>query len=134
MATVNKEEDGTKTAATANPEKRGPNAAIANDALQRYGFQFHVEVDSTANGERMLKNFVCNICGCQQTWKVDDQYLETTLEEIRREVNGRGVFLLASGGVDSTVAAKLFQLALPKVSGGTRLSPSLFCPALPCPT
>ena len=118
QTTVNKEEEGTKTTATSNPEKRGPNAAIANDALQRYGFQFHVEVDSTVNGERMLKNFVCNICGCQQTWKVDDHYLETTLDEIRKEVNGRGVFLLASGGVDSTVAAKLFQLALPKVSDG----------------
>jgi len=118
QTTVNKEEEGTKTTATSNPEKRGPNAAIANDALQRYGFQFHVEVDSTVNGERMLKNFVCNICGCQQTWKVDDHYLETTLDEIRKEVNGRGVFLLASGGVDSTVAAKLFQLALPKVSEG----------------
>ena len=102
------------TSTTAVDEKKGPNAVIANDALQRYGFQFHVEVDSTVNGERMLQNFVCNICKCAQTWKVDDDYLEHTLNAIRKEVNGRGVFLLASGGVDSTVAAKLFQLALPQ--------------------
>ncbi len=93
--------------------QRGPNAAIANDALQRYGFQFHVEVDSTVNGDRMLRNFVCNICKCVPSWKVDAEYLEVTLQSIRDEVAGRGVFLLASGGVDSTVAAKLFQLALP---------------------
>ena len=86
----------TQTKSDAAENKRGPNAAICNDELKRYGFQFHVEVDSTVNGERMLKNFVCNICGCAQTWRVDDQYLERTLADIRKEVNGRGVFLLAS--------------------------------------
>jgi GMP synthase (glutamine-hydrolysing) len=104
--------EGKAAAATAE-KKRGPNAAICNDEKQRYGFQFHVEVDSTTNGEVMLKNFVCNICKCAPTWKVGEEYLERTLQEIRDEVAGRGVFLLASGGVDSTVAAKLFQLALP---------------------
>ena len=104
----------TQTESDATENKRGPNAAICNDTLQRYGFQFHVEVDSTTNGEIMLKNFVCNICQCEPTWKVNEEMLENTLTEIRNEVKGRGVFLLASGGVDSTVAAKLFQLALPK--------------------
>jgi GMP synthase (glutamine-hydrolysing) len=111
---TNVTKDGDKSGEKNEGEKRGPNAAIANDKLKRYGFQFHVEVDSTVNGERMLRNFVCNICRCSPTWKVDDQYLQKTLNNIREEVNGRGVFLLASGGVDSTVAAKLFQLALPK--------------------
>ena len=111
---TNSDDSSSSSNSSSSDEKHGPNAAIANDELKRYGFQFHVEVDSTVNGERMLKNFVCNICECAPTWNIDDQYLERTLSEIRKEVDGRGVFLLASGGVDSTVAAKLFQLALPK--------------------
>ena len=33
-------------------------AAIASDTLQRYGFQFHPEVDSTENGHKMIANFL----------------------------------------------------------------------------
>ena len=106
--------DNENKATATSTKRRGPNAAICNDKKQRYGFQFHVEVDSTVNGNIMLKNFVYNICKCAPTWKVGKEYLARTLQNIRDEVADRGVFLLASGGVDSTVAAKLFQLALPK--------------------
>jgi len=34
------------------------NAAIASDALRRYGFQFHPEVDDTIHGEHMLRKQV----------------------------------------------------------------------------
>ncbi len=87
-------------------------AAIGNDALRRYGFQFHPEVDGTVGGEVMLRNFAVGICGCRPTWDMD-AYIDQQTGRIRAQVGDGSVFLLASGGVDSTVAAKLFGRALP---------------------
>ena len=88
-------------------------AAIGSDKLKRYGFQFHPEVDDTTHGETMIANFVLGICQCEATWNMD-RYLDHALAQVRAQVGERSVFLLASGGVDSTVAAKLFALALPE--------------------
>jgi len=88
-----------------------PFAAIGNDKLRRYGFQFHPEVDDTLHGDQMIANFVLNICGCRPTWTMDS-YVAEQVAKIRSQVGDRSVFLLASGGVDSTVAARLFAEAL----------------------
>ena len=86
-------------------------AAIASDKLRRYGFQFHPEVDDTVHGHEMIANFVLGICGCAPSWTME-RYLEEQVERVRAQVGDRSVFLLASGGVDSTVAARLFGLAI----------------------
>jgi len=86
-------------------------AAIGSDTRRRYGFQFHPEVDDTVHGSEMLGNFVLGICGCEPSWTMQ-RYLEEQVARAREQVGDRSVFLLASGGVDSTVAAKLFGLAL----------------------
>jgi GMP synthase (glutamine-hydrolysing) len=86
-------------------------AAIGSDRLRRYGFQFHPEVDDTVHGSEMLGNFVLGICGCEPTWTLAG-FLDEELERVRRQVGSRSVFLLASGGVDSTVAARLLARAL----------------------
>ncbi len=86
-------------------------SAIGSDRLRRYGFQFHPEVDDTMHGTEMIRNFVLDICGCQPSWTMQ-RYLEEQVARVREQVGDRSVFLLASGGVDSTVAAKLFGLAL----------------------
>jgi GMP synthase (glutamine-hydrolysing) len=86
-------------------------AAIASDKLRRYGFQFHPEVDDTLHGDEMIANFVLRICGCRPTWTMDG-YVQEQVEKIRTQVGDGSVFLLASGGVDSTVAARLFGEAL----------------------
>ncbi len=88
------------------------NAAIGSDRLRRYGFQFHPEVDDTVGGDQMIGNFVRNICGCSPSWDMD-RFLDEEVARIRKKVGDGSVFLLASGGVDSTVAAKLIGLALP---------------------
>ncbi len=90
---------------------RHPFAAIGSDSLRRYGFQFHAEVDDTLGGERMIANFVRGICGCEPTWTLE-AYLEEQVAGIQEQVGDRSVFLLASGGVDSTVAAKVLHEAL----------------------
>lgn len=86
-------------------------AAVADEGRRRYGFQFHPEVDDTVHGEIMLANFLFGICGCRPTWRMD-RFLDEQAEDIRRFVGDRGVFLLASGGVDSTVCAWLLNRAL----------------------
>lgn len=86
-------------------------AAIGSDKHRRYGLQFHPEVDDTVHGTEMIRNFVFGICGCEPSWTMQ-RYLEEQVARVREQVGDRSVFLLASGGVDSTVAAKLFGLAL----------------------
>ncbi len=98
--------------ASINPDgTRHANAAMASDELKRYGFQFHPEVDDTEHGEAMLRNFVINVCGCKPSWTMN-HYVQGQVEAIRREVGDKGVFLLVSGGVDSTVCASLLGKAL----------------------
>jgi GMP synthase (glutamine-hydrolysing) len=86
-------------------------AAIADEKRKHYGLQFHPEVDDTLCGPRILKNFAVKICGADRNWSVGEQ-LDERAEAIRKEVGDREVLLLASGGVDSTVVAKLFERAL----------------------
>ena len=86
-------------------------AAIGSDKYRRYGFQFHPEVDDTTHGDEMIRNFAVEICGCSASWEME-QYLEEEIEKIKSRVGSGSVFLLASGGVDSTVAARLFGEAL----------------------
>ncbi len=86
-------------------------AAIGSEKHKRYGFQFHPEVDDTVHGDEIISNFVLNIAGCKPSWTMEG-YLDEQLARIREQVGDKSVFLLASGGVDSTVAAKLFGLAL----------------------
>lgn len=83
-------------------------AAIGSDKHKRYGFQFHPEVDDTINGEKMISNFIFNICGCRPNWTMDE-YLRVQFEKIRKVVKDKSVFLLVSGGVDSTVTAFLLK-------------------------
>ncbi|MEJ2679086.1 MAG: glutamine-hydrolyzing GMP synthase, partial [Gemmatimonadota bacterium] len=86
-------------------------AAIGSDTLRRYGFQYHPEVDDTVHGTEMISNFVLDVCGCRATWSMD-AFLEETTEKLRRRVADASVFLLVSGGVDSTVAATLLREAV----------------------
>ncbi|MFQ5767883.1 MAG: glutamine-hydrolyzing GMP synthase, partial [Acidobacteriota bacterium] len=91
--------------------RRHPNAAIARPERQLYGLQFHPEVDDTPCGLKILRNFVLGICGATPGWSVGDQVQER-IDTIRKQVGDQSVFLMVSGGVDSTVCARLFQRAL----------------------
>ncbi len=86
-------------------------AAIGSDSLRRYGFQFHPEVDDTVHGDDMIANFVLDICRCRPTWSME-AYLDEEIQKLAEQVGDESVFLLASGGVDSTVAAVLLGRAL----------------------
>lgn len=87
-----------------------PTAAVAFDEKKLFGIQFHPEVTHSKFGMKLLDNFI-NICGCNREWDMKS-YMPIITEKIRREVGGRNVFLLVSGGVDSTVAFVLLNRVL----------------------
>jgi len=88
-----------------------PIAAIANFSQKIYGLQFHPEVVHTVSGIRILRNFIFSICGCKQDWNPGEN-VKIIEEKIKEQTNGRNVFFLISGGVDSSVAFTLCTRAL----------------------
>jgi GMP synthase (glutamine-hydrolysing) len=88
-----------------------PMAAIAREERGWYGIQFHPEVQHTAEGMKLLNNFLTKICGCTGSW-TSAAYIEETVARIRRQVGKSRVLLGLSGGVDSSVAAALLQKAI----------------------
>ena len=88
-------------------------AAYQSEEEPVWGVQFHPEVFHTTEGTRLLQNFVAGICGCSQNW-TPDSFIETTVDELRRELGNDKVVLGLSGGVDSSVAAVLLNKAIGK--------------------
>ena len=88
-----------------------PFAAIANEARQVYGVQFHPEVAHTPEGGRLIANFVQRIAGCAGDWTMA-AFREEEVQRIRDKVGDGIVICGLSGGVDSTVAAVLIHEAI----------------------
>ena len=88
-------------------------AAFASDKAPVWCVQFHPEVYHSLQGAQMLKNFVVDICGSKQQWS-SASFVETTVEELRRQVGNDRVILGLSGGVDSSVCATLLNKAIGK--------------------
>ena len=90
-----------------------PVASMENKEKKLYATQFHPEVMHSVEGQKMIKNFVINVCGCQGDWRMDS-FVETTIKEIREKVGDGKVLCALSGGVDSSVAAVLLSKAVGK--------------------
>lgn len=89
-----------------------PFAGIANTDKPLFGIQFHPEVTHTPKGKILLSNFAVQICGAKQDWSME-KFVDKEIERIRAMVGPKGQVIGAvSGGVDSTVAAKLMQQAI----------------------
>lgn len=86
-------------------------ASIANDKKKIYGLQFHPEVTHTEHGKKILSNFVFGVCRCEPNWTMMD-YLGQKIAEAKKQADGKKVFLLLSGGVDSSVCLALLGKAL----------------------
>ena len=93
-----------------------PFAAIKNPQQGFYGVQFHPEVAHTLQGEKILHNFLYEICHYQGSWTTKN-FVEESIKKIREQVGDKRVVLGLSGGVDSSVTAALISRAI-----GTRLS------------
>ena len=88
-----------------------PVAAMQNLEKKVFGFQYHPEVEHTENGSGMLRNFLYNVCGAVGDWSMKD-YCNTAIEQVRQKVGDGKVLLALSGGVDSSVVAKLLSKAI----------------------
>src|SRR5690242_20438390 len=78
-----------------------------------YGLQFHPEVYHSAEGKKIIKNFLVNICKCHQDW-TPAHFINDTVAEIKEKIGDKKVIMALSGGVDSTVAATLIHKAIGK--------------------
>jgi GMP synthase (glutamine-hydrolysing) len=88
-----------------------PVAAFESTGRGIYGIQFHPEVVHTPYGNRVLTNFLTDVCGCERSWSASS-VIEDQIEAIRAQVgDGRAICGL-SGGVDSSVAALLVYRAI----------------------
>lgn len=90
-----------------------PVAAMESAEQKLYAVQFHPEVMHSVEGQKMLHNFLFNVCECKGDWKMDS-FVETTIEQIREKVGDGKVLCALSGGVDSSVAAVLLAKAVGK--------------------
>lgn len=88
-----------------------PVAVAENREAGLYAVQFHPEVLHTIDGEKILRNFVQNICGCSGSWRMD-AFAERAIKEIREKVGSGKALCALSGGVDSSVAAVLMSKAI----------------------
>ncbi|MDR3236522.1 MAG: glutamine-hydrolyzing GMP synthase [Prevotellaceae bacterium] len=87
------------------------NAAYAVENEQTYALQFHPEVYHTTEGQKILENFVRQICGCRCDW-TPDAFVESTVAALKAQLGNDKVVLGLSGGVDSSVAAVLLHKAI----------------------
>ena len=78
-----------------------------------YGTQYHPEVTHSIQGQKVLENFVYDICHCKGEWK-GDTFIQDQVQKIREQVKDKKVLLGLSGGVDSAVAAALLSKAIGK--------------------
>ena len=87
-----------------------PIAAMGHRDRRIYGLQFHPEVTHTEHGMQVLENFI-ELCGCARDWTMEN-FIDDSVKALSDQAGDRNVFLLVSGGVDSTVCFLLLNRAL----------------------
>ncbi len=88
-----------------------PVAAMENNEKKLYAVQFHPEVSHTEYGQKILKNFLYEICKVSGDWSMKN-YIKTAVNNVRSKVGDGKVLLALSGGVDSSVLAALLSKAV----------------------
>ncbi|MCB9483994.1 MAG: glutamine-hydrolyzing GMP synthase [Dehalococcoidia bacterium] len=90
--------------------ENAPMAAMA-DSAGRVAIQFHPEVVHTPQGQELIANFLFGVAGCAGTWTAGN-FVEESVESIKKAVGDGQVICALSGGVDSAVAAALVHRAI----------------------
>jgi GMP synthase (glutamine-hydrolysing) len=88
-----------------------PCAAYENAEKKLYAVQFHPEVNHTAQGQKMLHNFLFNVCGCKGDWVMSD-FAKKSIAALKEKIGDGKVLCALSGGVDSSVAAVMLHKAV----------------------
>lgn len=90
-----------------------PVAAMEHADKKLFAVQFHPEVEHSAEGNRLLKNFLYEVCACSGDWQMSS-FAKAAIDQIRERVGQRRVLCALSGGVDSSVAAVMVHKAIGK--------------------
>ncbi len=93
--------------------ENSPICAISNRHKKIFGLQFHPEVVHTKEGKKIINNFLFDICEGKADW-TPGNFIENTIEEVKKLVGTKKAICALSGGVDSSVAAVLLHKALGK--------------------
>ena len=88
-------------------------AGMQNTKKNFYAVQFHPEVNHTVDGDKVIANFVLNICKCSGSWRMD-LFTKTTIANLKEKIGDKKALCALSGGVDSSVAAVLLSKAIGK--------------------
>ena len=88
-----------------------PIAAFEDNKKNIYGVQFHPEVTHTENGDRILRNFVFQICKSRREWSTSN-IIDSIISEARQRIGNRKAIIGLSGGVDSSTAAVLVNRSI----------------------
>ncbi|MHA0858177.1 glutamine-hydrolyzing GMP synthase [Paenibacillus sp. CMAA1364] len=88
-----------------------PIAAMSNVEKNIYAVQFHPEVQHSVHGNEMIQNFLFEVCQCAGDWTMES-FVEEKVREIRELVGTDKVLCALSGGVDSSVVARLIHRAI----------------------
>ena len=88
-----------------------PVAAFEDDRRRLYGVQWHPEVLHSAQGQRVLENFLWRGAGIEPDW-TPANVVDELVTAVREQVGDGRVLCALSGGVDSSVAAALVQRAV----------------------
>lgn len=87
-------------------------AAYHIEGESTWGVQFHPEVFHTEDGTKILENFL-DICGLAKDW-TPASFIESTVDDLKKQLGNDKVILALSGGVDSSVTAVLLNKAIGK--------------------
>ncbi len=88
-------------------------SVIENSLMKLYGIQFHPEVSHTENGKKIIFNFIFSICKIKKNWLSKNQK-KALIQDVKQSVGKSKVICALSGGVDSSVVAKLVHSAIGK--------------------
>lgn len=91
----------------------GAPAALIHRGGNLLGIQFHPEVAHTAEGTKILGNFLFKVANLSANWTAG-RFIEETIQSVREKVGSDRVLMALSGGVDSSVMGVLLYRAIGK--------------------
>ena len=95
---------------TQTADAGGCTIAFEDAQKKRYGVQFDLERNDP-DGSVILTNFVMDICGCQNTWTLENALAEAEQTLAKAAAQGGHAVCAVSGGVDSALCALLTHRA-----------------------
>ncbi len=89
-----------------------PIAGMENFEKKIYCLQFHPEVKHTANGKKIIENFL-KITKVERNWSMQS-FIKDSVRKIKKQIGSDRAVCALSGGVDSAVAATMVHKAIGK--------------------